>query len=38
MQVNRSVSDHQRWLLDCQLVYLLFRLSPILLVLPYLVG
>lgn len=30
MQVNRSVSDHQRWLLDCQLVYLLFRLSPIL--------
>ncbi|MCY7224278.1 hypothetical protein MK526_00710 [Abiotrophia defectiva] len=30
MQVNRSVSNQQRWLLECQLVYLLFRLSPIL--------
>lgn len=29
MQVNRSVSNQQRWLLECQLVYLLFRLSPI---------
>ena len=30
MQVNRSVSNQQGWLLECQLVYLLFRLSPIL--------
>ena len=30
MQVNRSVSNQQRWLLECQLVYLLFQLSPIL--------
>ena len=30
MQVNRSVSNQQHWLLECQLVYLLFRLSPIL--------
>ena len=30
MQVNRSVSNQQHWLFECQLVYLLFRLSPIL--------
>ena len=30
MQVNRSVSNQQGWLLECQMVYLLFRLSPIL--------
>ena len=27
MQVNRSVSNQQRWLLECQLVYFLFRIS-----------
>lgn len=29
MQVNRSVSNQQRWLLECQLVYLLFRISRV---------
>ena len=29
MQVNRSVSNQQGWLLECQLVYLLFRLSRV---------
>lgn len=29
MQVNSSVSNQQRWLLECQLVYLLFRLSRV---------
>ena len=27
MQVNRSVSNQQGWLLECQLVYFLFRIS-----------